>query len=282
MKRSNKSTNQQNRAQRTERKTSNRQNRQRDDHDTPGNEGADDQFIFGKHAVETALGQDKDYNKLYVQSGLDNSDTHHILRLAKSRNIPVQVAPKVKLNELSNHGVHQGFVLTQAAFDYASVADIFANAEKKQEQPFIIILDGIEDPYNFGSIIRSADAAGAHGIIIPKHRSVTLTGTVAKVSTGAIEKVPVARVTNLTREIGELKEKGVWIFGTDVTGTSYTNWQPDVPLALIIGNEGKGISPLVKKQVDEMLTIPMYGDGQSLNASVAAGLMLFEVARKRH
>ena len=197
-------------------------------------------------------------------------------QLAKKRGLVIQQAPKSKLDELTDGGNHQGVVLSVAAFTYATIDDLFARAEERQEAPFFLILDGIEDPHNLGSILRTADAAGVHGIIIPKRRAVQLTATVAKISTGAIEFVPVARVTNLVNTVNELKDRGVWIFGTDMAGEDYRRWDAKGATALVIGNEGKGISPLLKKKVDGMLTIPMVGHVQSLNASVAASLLIYQ------
>lgn len=196
--------------------------------------------------------------------------------------IQVQSVPKSKLDMLSNQGVHQGVLAAVAAHDYAELEDIFEKAAQKNEEPFILILDGVEDPHNLGSIMRTADATGVHGIIIPKRRAVGLTSVVAKTSTGAIEHVSVVRVTNLTQTIAELKERGVWVFATDMHGTSYTKWQVKGALALVIGNEGKGVSRLVKENCDELLTIPMTGHVQSLNASVAAGILMYEVFRGRN
>lgn len=194
----------------------------------------------------------------------------------------IQQAPKAKLDELADGGNHQGMVLSVAAYDYATLDDLFAKAESQNEEPFFLILDEIEDPHNLGSILRTADAAGVHGVIIPKRRAVQLTGTVAKSSTGAIEHVPVCRVTNLVQTVKTLKERGVWVFGTDMDGQDYRSWDAKGSTALIIGNEGKGISPLLKKQVDGMLTIPMIGHVQSLNASVAASLLIYQGFSSRH
>lgn len=239
------------------------------------------EFIFGKHAVRSALQHEGDFNKLFVQDGLSKKESQTILDLAKSKRLPIQFVPKAKLAELSQQGVHQGFVLSKAAYTYQSLDAIFDLADQLQAPPFIIMLDGIEDPHNLGSILRTADAVGCHGIIIPKHRSVALTGTVAKVSTGAIETVPVVRVTNLSQTLEQLKERGCWIYGTDMTGETYTDWEAKGPLVLVIGNEGKGLSPLVKKHCDHLLTLPMVGHVQSLNASVACGILAYEVLRKR-
>jgi 23S rRNA (guanosine2251-2'-O)-methyltransferase len=179
---------------------------------------------------------------------------------------------------MSNQGVHQGLILAITPYEYLSLPELMAQSK---ENPFYLILDNLEDPHNFGSILRTADASGVDGIIIPKHRAVGITPVVVKTSTGAVEHVPVARVTNIHQAIKELKEKGFWIFGTDMKGTSYSKWNAQGSIALIIGNEGRGMSEGLKKEVDEMLTIPMVGHVQSLNASVAAGLLMYEAFRQR-
>ncbi|MGO2455005.1 23S rRNA (guanosine(2251)-2'-O)-methyltransferase RlmB, partial [Leuconostoc falkenbergense] len=176
------------------------------------------EFIYGHHASVEALKSKQEINKVWVQTGLQDKIRNEVLQLAKKRGLVVQQAPKSKLDELTDGGNHQGIVLSVAAFEYASVDDLFDQANQKNEAPFFLILDGIEDPHNLGSILRTADAAGVHGIIIPKRRAVQLTATVAKTSTGAIEHVPVARVTNLATVVESLKKRGVWIFGTDMSG----------------------------------------------------------------
>lgn len=215
-------------------------------------------------------------NKVFVQAGLKADALNEIIKLAKKQNLIISQVPKSKLDLLADRQNHQGVVLAVAAYEYAELDDLFAAAKAKDEAPFFLILDGIEDPHNLGSIMRTADAAGVHGIIIPKRRAVQLTATVAKTSTGAIEYVPVVRVTNLAQTIAELKERGLWIFGTDMAGQDYRTWDANGPTALVIGNEGKGISPLIKKACDGMLTIPMVGHVQSLNASVAASLLIYQ------
>lgn len=215
-------------------------------------------------------------NKVFIQAGLKADALNEIIKLAKKQNLIISQVPKSKLDLLADRQNHQGVVLAVAAYEYAELDDLFAAAKAKDEAPFFLILDGIEDPHNLGSIMRTADAAGVHGIIIPKRRAVQLTATVAKTSTGAIEYVPVVRVTNLAQTIAELKERGLWVFGTDMAGQDYRTWDAKGPTALVIGNEGKGISPLIKKACDGMLTIPMVGHVQSLNASVAASLLIYQ------
>lgn len=239
-------------------------------------------FIIGRNAVMELLKGNRDINKLFIQEGLSGEKINEILSLSKQKGIQIQHVPKTKLDTLSSRGNHQGVVASIPPYDYAELDDLFQIASERGEDPFIIILDGIEDPHNLGSIMRTADAVGAHGIIIPKRRSVSLTSTVSKTSTGAIEHIPVVRVTNLSQTIDTLKEKGVWIFATDMIGTSYTKWQVSGSLAVVIGNEGKGVSRLVKEKADELITIDMRGHVQSLNASVAASLLMYEVYRGRH
>lgn len=239
-------------------------------------------FVYGRHAVREALLQPERVNKLFIQEALSGKEISPLIELAQEHRIQIQNVPKAKLQDLVGAVVHQGVVASIAAYQYATLDDVFAKASSQEEEPFILMLDGIEDPYNLGSILRTADATGVHGIIIPKRRSVSLTSTVAKASTGAIEHVPVVRVTNLTQTIEQLKERGVWVFGTDMEGTDYRHWNTKGALALVMGNEGKGVSRLVKDSVDEMLTIPMTGHVQSLNASVASALMMYEVYRGRH
>lgn len=244
----------------------------------------DDQveFVFGHHAAVEALKGTTEINKVWLQNGLADKARNEISGLAKKRGLIIQEAPKAKLDELTNGQNHQGVVLSIAAYAYASIDDLFAKAAQKDEAPFFLVLDSIEDPHNLGSIMRTADAAGVHGIIIPKRRAVQLTSVVAKTSTGAIEHVPVARVTNLVQTVEQLKERGVWVFGTDMNGKDYRRWDAKGATALIIGNEGKGISPLLKKSVDETLTIPMIGHVQSLNASVAASLLIYQGYNSRN
>ncbi|MBS1009185.1 23S rRNA (guanosine(2251)-2'-O)-methyltransferase RlmB [Leuconostoc suionicum] len=240
------------------------------------------EFVYGHHASVESLRSTQEINKVWLQTGLQDKIRNEITQLAKKKKLVIQQAPKSKLDELTDGGNHQGVVLSVAAFEYVSIDDLFDQADKKGEAPFFVILDGIEDPHNLGSILRTADAAGVHGIIIPKRRAVQLTATVAKTSTGAIEHVPVARVTNLVNVVEELKKRNVWVFGTDMAGDDYRRWDANGAVALIIGNEGRGISPLLKKKVDGMVTIPMVGHVQSLNASVAASLLIYQGYNSRN
>lgn len=238
-------------------------------------------FVFGRHAVVEALQTPDRVNRVFIQEGTSGRDAAKVIELAREKGIQVQTVPKTKIEDLVGNAVHQGLVASIAAYEYADLEDVFKKAEEKGEDPFIVILDGVEDPHNLGSILRTADATGVHGIIIPKRRSASLTATVAKASTGAIEHVPVVRMTNLTQTIEQLKARGVWVFGTDMNGTDYRKWNTKGPLAIVMGNEGKGVSRIVKESVDEMVTIPMVGHVQSLNASVASALMMYEVFRNR-
>lgn len=242
------------------------------------------EFIIGRHPVVSALRGKQEINKVFLQTGIkkDEKSVEEIIRLAKQKRLVISMVPKQKLDLLSENQNHQGVVLSISPYKYATVDELFDNAADKQIAPFFLILDNIEDPHNLGSIIRTADAAGVTGVIIPKHRAVGLTTTVAKTSAGAIERIPVARVTNLMNTINELKERGVWVFGTDMQGTDYRRWNAKGSVAVVIGNEGKGISPLLKKNVDEMLTIPMVGNLQSLNASVAASLLMYQAFNSRN
>lgn len=240
------------------------------------------EWIIGRNPVVEALKSERDIHKLWIAEGAQKGQMQSIIRLAKERNIIVQFVPRQKIDKMAE-GNHQGVIAQVAAYQYADIDDLFSNAAKKGEDPFFIILDELEDPHNLGSILRTADATGVHGIIIPKHRSVGLTATVAKLSSGAIEYIPVARVTNLARTIDELKERGVWIFGTDIKKSSdYRTMDASLPLAIVIGSEGKGIGRLIKEKCDFLIHLPMKGSVTSLNASVAAALLMYEVHRKRH
>lgn len=240
-------------------------------------EEIDENFVFGHHAVVEALKQGRG-NKLFISEDARGEKIEELKVLASEQAVPIKWVPKQKLDTMSNQGVHQGLILAITPYEYLTLSELL---EQGKENPFYLILDNLEDPHNFGSILRTADASGVAGIIIPKHRAVGITPVVVKTSTGAIEHVPVARVTNLAQAIKELKEKGFWIFGTAMQGTPYSQWNAQGSIALIIGNEGRGMSEGLKKEVDEMLTIPMVGHVQSLNASVAAGLLMYEAFRQR-
>lgn len=240
----------------------------------------DDQYVAGRNAVLETIKSGREINKLWISEGAQKGSIQKIIQAAKERQIVIQYVPRKKLDEMAKN--HQGVIAQIAPYRYYDVDDLFKKAEQNKEAPFFLILDEIEDPHNFGSLMRTADAAGVHGIIIPKRRSVGLTTTVAKASTGAIEYVPVARVTNLARSIDELKERGVWICGTDAgADTDYRELDGTLPIAIVIGSEGKGISRLIKEKCDFLVKLPMKGHVTSLNASVAGALLMYEVYRKR-
>lgn len=236
-------------------------------------------LVYGLHAVTESLRANTG-NKLCLQDDLRGKNVDKVKALATEKKVSISWTPKKTLSDMTNGGVHQGFVLKVSEFAYADLSEIMTKAEN-EENPLILILDGLTDPHNLGSILRTADATNVTGIIIPKHRSVGVTPVVSKTSTGAVEHVPIARVTNLSQTLDTLKDKEFWIFGTDMNGTPSHKWNTKGKLALVIGNEGKGISHNIKKQVDEMITIPMNGHVQSLNASVAAAILMYEVFRNR-
>lgn len=240
------------------------------------------EMIAGKNPVLEALRSTRDINKIWIAEGVKKSGINELISMAKERGIIVQFVPKKKIDQLSSEN-HQGIVASVAAYNYAELDDLFQLAKERQEDPFFIVLDELEDPHNLGSIMRTADAIGAHGIIIPKRRSVSLTAVVAKASTGAIEYIPTVRVNNLAQTVEELKERGVWIAGTDAKGSvDYRKMDATLPLAVIIGSEGKGMSRILKEKCDFLYHLPMVGHVTSLNASVAASLLMYEVYRKRH
>jgi 23S rRNA (guanosine2251-2'-O)-methyltransferase len=239
-------------------------------------------FIVGKNPVIEALKSNRDINKILIAEGSQRGQMQQVTQLAKERNVIVQLVPKKKIDQITDQN-HQGVLAYIAAYQYAELDDLFTAAAEKNETPFFLLLDEIEDPHNLGSIMRTADAVGAHGIIIPKRRAVGLTTTVAKSSTGAIEYIPVVRVTNMAQTIDELKERGVWIAGTDAKGKEdYRQFDGTLPLGLVIGSEGKGIGRLIRDKCDFLIHLPMVGKVTSLNASVAAALLMYEVYRKRH
>ncbi|MQS52963.1 23S rRNA (guanosine(2251)-2'-O)-methyltransferase RlmB [Companilactobacillus mishanensis] len=243
------------------------------------------ELVYGHHSVMELLKSptaNQRVNKVLVQKGLTSEHIGEVVKIAKRDRLIVQDVPKSKLDSITDGGNHQGMAAYIAPYKYAELEDIFKSAEAKGTDPFILILDKIEDPHNLGSILRTADAVGVDGIIIPKHRSSGLTSVVAKTSTGAIEHVPVVRVTNLVNTINDLKKRNVWIFGTAMEGDNYREWDAKGAIALVIGNEGKGVSPLVQKQVDQTLNIPMVGHVQSLNASVATGILLYQAYASRN
>ena len=236
-------------------------------------------IVYGVHAVTESL-EANTGNKLYIQDDLRGKNVDAIKALAAEKKVSISWTPKKTLSDMTGGAVHQGFVLRVSEFAYSELSVIMDKAEQ-EENPLVLILDGLNDPHNFGSILRTADATQVTGVIIPKHRAVGVTPVVAKTSTGAVEHIPIARVTNLSQTLDKLKEAGFWVFGTDMDGTPSHKWNTAGKVALIIGNEGKGITANIKKQVYEMITIPMSGHVQSLNASVAAAVLMYEVYRNR-
>ncbi|APT18116.1 RNA methyltransferase, TrmH family, group 3 [Amylolactobacillus amylotrophicus DSM 20534] len=240
-------------------------------------------FVFGRHAAVDYLKEmdQTTINKVFLQSGVQEDFAKEVFGLAKAKGLVVQTVPKTKLDQLVDRGNHQGIVLAIASFAYADLDELLADFEARKHDPFILMLDGIEDPHNLGSILRTADATGVDAIIIPKHRATGLTGVVAKTSTGAIDHVPVARVTNLVQTVKKMKDQGYWFFGTAMNGDDYRQWNAKGKAVLVIGNEGKGISKLLLEQMDQKLTIPMIGHVQSLNAGVATGILLYQMFTSR-
>jgi 23S rRNA (guanosine2251-2'-O)-methyltransferase len=242
------------------------------------------EWVMGRQPVREALLAGRQTDKLLIAAGTlkGKGGIGPLMNLAAEKGVPVQTVPRRKLDQLAQGGNHQGVMAQIASYHYASVDDLFHRAQAKNEAPFLLLLDGIEDPHNLGSILRTADAAGVHGVVIPKRRAVGLTSVVAKTSAGAVEHVPVARVTNLNRLADECKEKGIWIVGTQAgAGDHFRSVDYALPVALVIGNEGKGISQGLKRRCDFLVQLPMKGQVSSLNASVAAALLMYEVLRRR-
>ncbi len=237
--------------------------------------------IEGRNPVLEAFRSGRTVDKLFVQEHLGDGPVRTILREAKKQDVIVSFVKKERLDEMSETGHHQGVIAQVSAYDYASVESIIAAAEERGEAPFLILLDGIEDPHNLGAIIRTACQAGAHGVITTKHRAAGLTSTVVRASAGALNYVPVAKVTNLSRTIEELKEKGIWFACADMDGTLMYDANLRGPLGLVIGSEGSGVSRLVKESCDFAVSVPMTGRIDSLNASVAAGVLMYEAVRQR-
>lgn len=237
--------------------------------------------IEGRNAVMEAFRSGKTIDKLFVLDGCQDGPVKSIVREAKKHDTIVNFVAKERLDQFSDTGHHQGVIAFAAAYEYAEVEDILKIAEEKGEPPFIFLLDGIEDPHNLGAIIRTANLAGAHGVIIPKRRAVGLTATVARTSAGALNYTPVAKVTNMAATIEELKEKGMWFVCADMGGETMYRLNLKGSIGLVIGNEGDGVSRLVKEKCDMIASIPMKGDIDSLNASVAAGVLAYEIVRQR-
>ena len=237
--------------------------------------------IEGRNAVLEAFRAGKPIDRLFILDGCQDGPVKSILREAKKHDTIITFVPKERLDQMSDTGHHQGVIAYGAAYEYAEVEDMLKAAEEKGEPPFLILLDGIEDPHNLGAIIRTANLAGAHGVIIPKRRASGLTATVARTSAGALNYTPVAKVTNISATIEELKERGLWFVCADMGGESMYRLDLKGPIGLVIGNEGEGVSRLVREKCDFIASIPMKGDIDSLNASVAAGVLAYEIVRQR-
>ena len=237
--------------------------------------------IEGRNAVIESYRAGRPIDKLFILDGCQDGPILTIKREAKAKQTPVKFVTKERLDQLSETGKHQGVIAYAAAYEYATVEEILDNARQKGEAPFLFLLDNIEDPHNLGAIIRTANLAGAHGVIVPKNRAAGLTAVVAKTSAGALNFTPVARVTNLAKTIEELKKEGIWFVCADMGGTTMYDLNLKGPIGLVIGNEGEGVGRLVKEKCDMVASIPMKGDIDSLNASVAAGVLAYEIVRQR-
>ncbi len=242
----------------------------------------DECVVSGRNAVRELLSGGRDIEKIYIQSGEREGSVNLLIGMASERKIQIIEADKRKLDQLCGGARHQGIVAIAAERNYSTVDEILEYAEQCGEKPFVILLDGVEDPHNLGAIIRSAECSGVHGVIIPKRRAVGLTTTVAKASAGAIEHMRVAKVTNLSQTIDELKEKGLWIFGADMGGDNYYDVDMNCSLCIVMGSEGFGISRLVKEKCDFIASIPLYGNVNSMNVSCAAAVIMTEAARQKN
>ena len=245
------------------------------------NKKVNENIIEGRNAVLEAFRSGKPVDKLYVLDGCQDGPVRTIVREARKHDTIIQFVEKERLSQLSETGRHQGVIADTAAYEYSEVSDMLELAREREEDPFIILLDNIEDPHNLGAIIRTANLAGAHGVIIPKRRAVGLTATVAKTSAGALNYTPVAKVTNLKKTMEELKKEGLWFVCADMGGEAMYDLNLTGPIGLVIGNEGEGVSRLVKETCDFVASIPMKGDIDSLNASVATGVLAYEIVRQR-
>lgn len=237
--------------------------------------------LEGRNAVLEAFRAGKTIDKLYIQDGCHDGIINTITREARKTDTIISYVAKERMDQMSTTGSHQGVIAQAAAYEYADIEDIFAAAERKQEPPFIFLLDGIEDPHNLGAIIRTANLSGAHGVIIPKRRAAGLTATVVKASAGALNYTPVVKVTNMSQTIKELKQRGMWFVCADMAGETMYDLNLTGPIGLVIGSEGEGVSRLVRESCDMIAAIPMRGDIDSLNASVAAGVLAYEIVRQR-
>ncbi len=240
------------------------------------------QYVIGRNPVIEVLKSDKEIEKIYLLKGNLKGSVNKIIGMAKDKGIVIQQVNQQKLDQIAEGGVHQGVAAQVTAFKYSTIDEILDLAREKEEDPFLIILDEIEDPHNLGSIIRTAECAGAHGIIIPERRSASVNQTVYSSSAGAVEYMKVAKVTNISQALARLKEDGLWIYGADMDGELHYRTNLTGPIGLVIGNEGKGISRLVKENCDLLVKIPMYGSINSLNAANAASILMYEVVRQKN
>lgn len=245
-------------------------------------ENWNDNQLEGRNAILEVLKSGRDIEKIMVLKGNTEGTIRRIIAQAKEKGVVIQEVSRQKLDEISQTKNHQGVIAIVSAHNYVEIEDILAIAKEKNEPPFLILLDGITDPHNLGAVLRSAECAGAHGVVIPKRRSVGLNATVGKTSAGAIEYMPVARVTNLVRTMEYLKKQGIWLACADMDGVDYFDSNLSGAIALVIGSEGEGVSRLIKENCDFTVSIPMYGKISSLNASVAAGLLMYEIVRQRN
>ncbi len=239
-------------------------------------------MTVGRNAVKELLASGRDIDKIFVQNGEREGSINLLIGQAKERKITIVEVERVKLDEMTCHAAHQGIVAMAAERDYSTVEDILAYAEEKGEKPFIVLCDGVEDPHNLGAIIRSAECCGVHGIIIPKRRSVGLTSVVGKSSAGAIEHMRIAKVTNLSQTIDELKERGIWFYAADMGGEPAYKTDLKGAIGIVLGSEGEGISRLVKEKCDFTVSIPLYGNVNSMNVSCASAVLFYEAAKQRH
>lgn len=239
-------------------------------------------IIYGRNAIAEAIKSGRSFNKIVIALGNLGGEIKNVINLAKEKGIPIERAESKKLDKLSNGGKHQGAVAFVSPVEYADVEDIIKIAEDRGEKPFLLLLDGITDPHNLGAIIRSAEAMGAHGILLPKRRSAKVNETVAKTSAGAVSYIPIAQIGNAVQTIKQLKACGFWTVGADMGGDALENTNFDFSTLLVIGSEGKGISHLLKENLDYFIKIPMKGKINSLNASVAAGILIYEIMRRRN
>jgi 23S rRNA (guanosine2251-2'-O)-methyltransferase len=237
--------------------------------------------VEGRNPVLEVLRSGRTVEKILIARGISEGVIREIMARAREKGVVIQEVDRQRLDDISESGSHQGVIAYVTPYSYVQVDEIIKHAGEKGEDPFLVILDEVTDPHNLGAVIRTAECCGAHGVIIPKHRSVGLTPAVIKASTGAVEYMPVAKVTNLVRLIDDLKSQGIWVAGADVEGTNYSEQNLTGPLALVIGSEGKGIRRLIKEKCDFLVRIPLKGKIESLNASVAAGILMYEVVRQR-